>query len=300
MSGRARQPRLRDVLLEQVRVLWISLRIAALVGVALAGLASLVALPTLTRGGPLNINGWPTWLPGIMGSLLPIAVWGKDERFGPGFLWTLPVDRRRHALTKVLAGWLWLMAGVAVFLSWLFVMASVSGEHVLPRTINLLNSPMPPVGLVDPGTVRAVRWDPGPFMILVPFGGATACYLLASALVLGTRHPLRWVLGVAMSGVLTALLSEPLGNGFGIRWLAVAPGRVMELLVGSRYGLDALLTARSETLSTTATLTTAKSLRVWWGVPSLTDWGVAVTVWTALGAVSLWAAVSRHGERRRA
>ena len=128
MSGRARQPRLRDVLLEQVRVLWISLRIAALVGVALAGLASLVALPTLTRGGPLNINGWPTWLPGIMGSLLPIAVWGKDERFGPGFLWTLPVDRRRHALTKVLAGWLWLMAGVAVFLSWLFVMASVSGE----------------------------------------------------------------------------------------------------------------------------------------------------------------------------
>ena len=54
-----------------------------------------------------------------MGALLPIAVWARDERFGPGFLWTLPVDRRRHALTKVLAGWVWLMGGVALFVLWL-------------------------------------------------------------------------------------------------------------------------------------------------------------------------------------
>jgi hypothetical protein len=287
------------VLLEQVRVTWIALRTPALAGIALAAVATLVALPTITRGGPLNINGWPTWVPGIMGALLPIAVWGKDERFGPGFLWTLPVDRQRLAFTKVIAGWLWLVTGVAVFLSWLFVMARISGEHVLPQTVNLLESPVPPIGLVDPVTVRAVHWNPGPLMGLVPFGGASACYLLGSALMLGTRHPLRWVLGAVMLGVLTAVISEPLGTGFGMSWLAVAPGRVMELLVGSRYGLDALLTARSETLSTTATLTTAKSMRVWWGVPNLADWGVATLIWTALGAVSLWAAVSRHGERRR-
>ena len=299
MTGKARQPRLRDVLLEQVRVTWLALRIPALIGVALAGVATTVALPTLTKGGPLNINGWPTWLPGIMGALLPIAVWGKDERFGPGFLWTLPVDRQRHAFTKILAGWLWLMAGVAVFLLWLFILASVSGEHVTPRTISLLNSPVPPVGLVDPATVRAVHWNPGPFMGLVPFGGASACYLLASALVIGTRHPLRWVLGVAMLALLTAIIAEPLGSGFGMRWLAVGPGRVMDLLVGSRYGLDAVLTARSETLSTTAILTTAKSLRVWWGIPSLADWAVATLIWTGLGGFALWVAVSRHGERRR-
>jgi hypothetical protein len=297
---KARQPSARDVLLEQVRVLWISLRIPALIGVALAGVATVVALPTLTRGGPLNITGWPTWLPGIMGSLLPIAVWGNDERFGPAFLWTLPVDRRRHAVTKVAAGWIWLIAGVIVFLSWLFIMARISGEHVLPQTINVLtNSHAPPVGLVDPATVLGVRWRPGPLMGIVPFAGATACYLLSSALVIGTRHPLRWVLGVVILGLLIAVISQPLGTQFGMRWLAVGPGRVMELLAGSRYGLDALLTARSETLSTTATLTTGKSLRVWWGVPDLVDWAVATLIWTSLGVTSLWAAVSRHGETRR-
>jgi hypothetical protein len=296
---KARQPSLRDVLIEQVRVLWISLRLPALVGVALAGVATTVALPTMAKGGPLSINGWPTWLPGIMGTLLPIAVWGKDDRFGPGFLWTLPVDRQRHAFTKVAAGWIWLMAGVMAFLSWLFIMVGITGEHVLPQTINLLVSPVAPVGLVDPTTVRGVAWHPGPLMGIVPFAGATACYLLSSALVIGTRHPLRWVIGVVMFGVLTAVISEPLGTGLGMRWLAVGPGRVMELLAASRYGLDALLTARSETLSTTATLTTGKSMRVWWGVPDLADWAVATLIWATLGVVSLWAAVSRHGERRR-
>lgn len=297
--AKALQPRLRDVLIEQVRVAWIGLRTPALVGVALAAVPTIVALPTLTRGGPLNINGWPTWVPGIIGALLPIAVWRKDERFGPGFLWTLPVDRQRHAFTKVLAGWLWLVAGVGVFLSWLFVMASISGEHVLPRTINVLASPVPPAVPVDPATVRTVHWNPGPLMGLVPFGGATACYLLSSALLIGTRHPLRWVLGVVMLGVLTAVISQPLATGFGMNWLAIAPGQVMDLLVGSRYGLDALLTARGESLSMTATLTTGKSLRVWWGIPDLADWCVATLIWTGLGVTSLWAAVSRHGERRR-
>jgi hypothetical protein len=296
---KAPQPRLRDILLEQVRVTWLALRIPLLVGTGLAGLATIVALPTISRGGPLNINGWPTWLPGIMGALLPMAVWGKDERFGPGFLWTLPVDRRRQAFTKIAAGWIWLMAGVVVFLSWLFIMVGLTGEHVLPQTINLVVSGGPPIGPVDPATVRRVHWNPGPLMGLVAFSGATACYLLGSALMLGTRHPLRWVLGAAMLFALTAVIGEPLGTQFGMRWLAGAPGRLTELLVGSRYGLDALLTARSETLSTTATLTTGKPLRVWWGIPDLADWGVATLIWTGLGAISLWAAVSRHGERRR-
>ena len=49
------------------------------------------------------LAAWPTQLPGLIGALLPIAVWARDARFGPSFLWTVPVDRRRHALIKVLA-----------------------------------------------------------------------------------------------------------------------------------------------------------------------------------------------------
>ena len=299
MTERGPQPRLRDVLLEQVRVTWIALRTPALVGVALAAMATLVALPTISRGGPLSINGWPTWLPGIMGALLPIVVWGRDERFGPGFLWTLPVDRHRHALTKIAAGWIWLMAGVVMFLSWLFVMTRVTGEHVLPETLHIIVSEAAGIGKVDPATIRTVPWDPGKLMWLVPFGGATVCYFLGSALMLGTRHPLRWVLGVALLIALTAMVGEPVATQFGMTWLAGAPGRLLGLIVGSRYGLDAVLTARSESLSATATLTTGRSMRVWWGVPDLADWAVATLLWTALATLSLWAAISRHGEQRR-
>jgi hypothetical protein len=299
VTGKAPQPRLRDVLLEQIRVTWIALRRPALVGVGLAAVATTVALPTLIRGGPLHINGWPTWLPGITGALLPIAVWGRDERFGPGFLWTLPIDRRRHAFVKIIAGWIWLMGGVVVFLSWLFVMARMTGEGVLPATINVFVSNLPPTGPVDPATLRAVHWDPGPLMGVVAFAGATACYLLGSALILGTRHPLRWVIGVALLWALTAVVGEPVGTQFDIGWLVGAPERLMQLLVGSRYGLDALLTARSESLSASATLTTGKPMRVWFGVPDLADWAVATVIWTGLGAILLWVAVSRHGERRR-
>jgi hypothetical protein len=275
------------------------LRRPAMIGATLAGLATLVALPTVMRGGPLRINGWPTLMPGIMGALLPIAVWGRDDRFGPGFLWTLPVDRGRHALTKVAAGWIWLMASVLLFLFWLFVLTSITGEPVLPETLHLAASEALAAQPVDPGTLRTVRWSPGRLMWLVPFAGATATYLLASALVLGTRHPLRWVIGVGVFYAITSLVSGPINALLGMSWVNDAPGRLLNLLVGGRYGLDALLTARSLSLSASATLTTGKSLRVWWGVPSLADWGMATLIWTAVGLAALWGAVSRHGERRR-
>ena len=60
---------------EEVRVTGLALRVPALIGLAILVLVTMVALPTMMAGRPLSINGWPTWLPGIMGALLPIAVW---------------------------------------------------------------------------------------------------------------------------------------------------------------------------------------------------------------------------------
>jgi hypothetical protein len=39
---------------------------------------------------------------------------------------------------------------------------------------------------------------------------------------------------------------------------------------------------------------------VWWGVPDLADWRTATVLWTSAGLVAVWAAASRHRERRRA
>jgi hypothetical protein len=294
-------PRLRTVLLEQVRVTGRALRGVALVAAAfLAVLTLWVALRGVKGDVDVSLNAWPTQLPGIIGALLPFAVWARDERFGPAFLWTFPVDRRRHALTKVLAGWVWLMGGVALFVLWLLALTAATGSRVLPETLLRVPFEVAAVRPIDPAALSSVRWAPGPLIWAVPFTAATACYLLASAFALGTRRPLRWVVGAVVAYVLATFAGAEASVQLGVGWLDHAPGRLMELLLGSRYGLDAVLTARLESLGTRTTLTTGERTMVWWSVPDLADWGAATLLWTAAGLLALWAAASRHRERRRA
>ena len=301
-GARPPRPRTRAVLLEQIRVTGLALRGPALIGGALLSLLTLwVALQSVSTGEDMSLNAWPTQLPGLFGALLPIGVWARDERFGPGFLWTLPVDRRRHALTKVLAGWVWLMAGVALFVLWLLALTSGTGGRALPpETLHVLTSQVAAAGPLDPAALRSVRWAPGPLIWAVPFTAATACYLLASAFALGSRHPLRWVIGTVLSYVLSSLAGEAASAGLRAGWLEEAPERLLRPLIYGRYGLDALLTARIESLGSTATLTTGERVLVWWGVPELADWRTATLLWIGAGLLALWAAASRHRERRRA
>ena len=300
--ARGTRPRLRAVLLEQVRATGLALRGAALVAAALLALATLLAALQMASGGVVTRHTWPTAVPGIMGVLLPIAVWARDERFGAGFLWTLPVDRRRHAFTKVLAGWVWLMGGVALFALWLIALTLASGGPALPvETLNVLTSPIPASGGVDPATLRTVPWVPGPLILAVPFTAATATYLLASALALGTRHPLRWVIGIVLANVFASMMSQAASaQGGRVGWLADAPARALEAIVVGRYGLDAMLTARAASLDNHANLTTGELVVVWSAVPELAHWVIATLLWTGAGLLALWAAASRHREGRRA
>jgi hypothetical protein len=290
------------VLREQVRATGFALRGAALIGAALVALITLaVALQGVSMGPVINLYEWPTMLPGLMGALLPIAVWARDERFGPGFLWTLPVDRRRHAFTKVLAGWVWLMGGVALVALWLLALALASGGRVLPpEALPVYGPHIPETGLLDPAALRTIPWAPGLLIWAVPFTAATAIYLLASAFVLGSRHPRRWVIGVVLSYGILAVATDAASAQLRAGWLADAPSRVVQWVIEGRYGLDAVLTARTATLSTTATLTSGERVMVWRGVPDLADWRNATLLWTGAGLLAVWAAASRHRERRRA
>ena len=302
-GSRPRLPRLRAVLLEQVRATGFALRGPALIAVALLTIVTLwMAVQVVTRAASIVPHPWSSVLPAVMGALLPIVVWARDERSGPGFLWTLPVDRRWHAFVKVLAGWVWLMAGVALFSLWLLALTVASGGEALPvETLHLLTSPAPASGLLDPATLRTVRWDPGPLLLAIPFTAATATYLLASALALGSRHPLRWVIGIVLTTLLASMASAVAGaQPRMVVWVAEAPARLVQLLVRSRYGLDALITGRPASFDNTATLTTGELVVVWSAVPELAHWGVATLLWTGAGLLALWAAASRHRERRRA
>ena len=125
-------------------------------------------------------------------------------------------------------------------------------------------------------------------------------YLLGSAVVLGSRRPLRWVIGMVLLYAILSVASDAASARFQMGWLADGPGSFLERLIQDRYGLDALLTARTGTLSTVVPLTTGQRALVWRAVPDLADWRVATLVWTAVGLVALWAAASRHREQRGA
>jgi hypothetical protein len=291
-------PRGRDVLREQIRALALALRLLALGAAVAAGVATLfIAGQYLESRRPIGF--WPelSMLPGIAGFLLPIAVWRGEARFGADFFWTLPVDRRQHALAKVCAGWVWLMAAVALFVLWLLALTLATGGNILAEeTVRLLPSPtVPPAGAIGPAALRSVRWTPTPLLWLVPFTAATGSYLLASALALGARHPLRWIVGTVLGFFLMLGVAEATSS----RWLLQAPVRVLDPLMNGRYGLDALLTARTESLHTEVTLSTRETVTVWRALPDLAHWAAATLLWTGAGLLALWTAASRHGELRR-
>lgn len=300
--ARGTRPRPGAVLLEQVRATGLALRWLGLAAAALVALATLgFAFWIVNDGGVIDLHAQPTLLAGLAGALLPIAVWARDEPFGAGFLWTVPVDRRRHALTRVLAGWVWLMGGVALFALWLLALTLASGGRVLPaETLHVLTAQVPTSSPLDPAALGTVRWTPGPLIWAVPFTAATASYLLASALVLGSRHPLRWVIALVLAYPFLSAAGTVVSALPRTEWLDDAPHRALRLLVEGRYGLDALLTARTASLDTTATLTTGELVVVWSAVPDLAHWRTATLLWTGAGLLALWAAASRHRERRRA
>lgn len=225
-------PQTREVVREQIRIVGLALsRQAAVVGAVLGGLTLLIVID-IVRGSAATWFDSDDWAPvGLVSFLLPFAVWRMERRFGPSFLWTLPVDRRRLALARVFAGWVWLTWALVAFMAWQVVLAKIAG-------------------------IRGAET-----MSLVAFPGSTALYLLGSALVLGLRHPLRWLLGTAAGFFLLGMLNRALDSA-----------------------LDPFLQSR-------AVHSALETGTAWWPL--------VIFLWLAAGLAALWLAVARHGERRR-
>ena len=112
---------------------------------------------------------------------------------------------------------------------------------------------------------------------------------------LGTRHPLRWIAGIAL-GLFVVLAA---GEAANVQWLADVPNAFLRPLFIGPYGLDTVLTARTEFLKVGTTLATGESAVVWRGMPNVGQWAMATLLWTSAALLALWAAASRHRERRR-
>ena len=293
-----RTPRMADVLREQIRTVAVALRGPALAAAAVLVLGTALTIAEfVTGGGPVDFAPELSMVPGFVGLLFPIGVWKGERRFGTSFLWLLPVDRRRHALARVAAGWVCLMAAVLFFLVWYLLLALVTAGNVFgDQMVQMLPSAVvPEARTLDPAALRTVRYAPAPLLWLVPFTAATGTYLLASAVALGSRYPLRWIIGVPLG----ILLASALGSAAHIDWLRLLASRLLELVFESPYGLDALFTARAESLKTAVTLSTGKTVSAWRGLPDVGEWALATLLWISAGLAALLAAASRQRERPR-
>ncbi|HVF40231.1 MAG TPA: hypothetical protein VM939_10050 [Gemmatimonadaceae bacterium] len=290
-------PRFGQVIREQFKAIALSLRLPA-IGVAfLATVVTMLAFADFLRGrGGVEFAPELSLIPAFAGLLLPIALWQSEKRFGPGFFWTLPVDRTRHALAKVFAGWLLLMIAVSLFVIWLLVLALVTEENITSEEIIRLlpTSTVPPPRTLDASMLRTVQWVPQPVLWLAPFFAATGTYALVSAIALGLRYPFRWLIGLAAGVFLIAAI----GQGMGSDALALRIGDILESVFFGRYGVDGLLTARAESLKTVVELSSGEVVTVWRGLPVINEWITATLLWTGIGVAGLFAALTRHRERR--
>lgn len=231
-------PRAGSVVRAQIQIVGLALRPVGLVFAIVLGIVTIVIGADIVSGKAASWFDSDEWFEiAIAAFLYPFAVWRGDRPFGPSFLWTLPVDRRRLALAKIFGGWFWLMTGIAIFVSWQFVLALIAR--------------VPDAEIVSP----------------IALAGATATYLLGTAIVVGLRHPLRWLIGTVSVVVIIAFMSE---EGFSTILYDIGFFSAVENLDAS-----------------------------WRTLPPVPRRFLSIFLSLGAGGIALWAALSRHGERRR-
>jgi hypothetical protein len=290
-------PTLRRVLVEQIRVVGPSLRG---LGIALGAFLAMGTIMILLTPDPnpirFELNYFVFGVLAFIGATLPLFLWwGPMSPFQPGFPWTLPVERARHTLARVAAGWVWLMAGVAVFVLWTASNSLLSGGALVAFEIWMVAPHRgAPVDLIDPATLPTMVWAQPGWFFLVPFVAATVVYLLASALFLATRYPGRWIAGTLLGTFLLALLVEWADLG----WLSDALDPPLSAVLVGWYGLTTFI--GGGTFEATVTRgPTGELMPVWMSVPTFGRWAISAALWTPAAFAALGLAILRHRDGRR-
>jgi hypothetical protein len=275
---------------EQVQVVGLTLRREAAILLALLAVVTLlVFLEARETSETIDFEPDGMLLVAAVGLLLPFGVWKGDRLFDAAYLWTLPVDRRRHALTKALAGGVWLLAATVIFMAWLLALMLLTGggigseETRLVLTGPLTNAPLPPEAL------RPVGWTTQPWEWVTPFTAGPVAYVLGSAWRLGLKHPLRWAAGLFLAFLAVTLFSNEFfsTNVF---------ERAANAVIGGPLGLDAALSGGGDTLAAEVKRASGETVVAWSQLPTFERWAGAIAFWAAIGAAALGAALFRHRE----
>lgn len=189
---------------------------------------------------------------------------------------------------KVGAGWAWLMSALGAALLWIVLITLLGGGTFGADEVRLVLDPSEPSG------TRTIQWTTPWWQWLALFTGATALYLLGSALLLATEHPWRWVAGAALLVFVLWLPDE----GGRAAWLNRAWDAAAYHVSLGPYGLDTLLTAGTEGLEIVRRPPSGEPELAWRELPGPGRWARATLLWTGLGLAAVFGAASRHRQGR--
>jgi hypothetical protein len=273
---------------EQIRILALSLRREMLLlGLFLLGVTaiSMVQFAAASERVQAEPEMFVATVP--LALLLPLAVWRGEPVFGRAFLWTLPVSRQRAILAKLVAGAFWLGAGMAFFWLWAMAIALATSGGAGIDEIRYVGSASAEAGLAK------VHWITPTWEWFVPFSAAVCAYALASALVIGLRHPWRWIAAFlfAIMLVFGSADNAPAGNS-----AAQAAEAFRDAVLFGRLGLDWALSAGNWSLPYHDASYGAGSV-AWRELPSAGRWISATLFWGGAIFAALTLAVARHRER---
>lgn len=147
----------------------------------------------------------------LIALLIPFGVWRSSDRERRGYDWAMPVAQSTHTIIRMLAGWLWLMLGVAIYLA-VIVLFQVVMIAIMGGSVSV--------------NVPAWQW-------LVPFTSVSIAYLLTSTAMIGSEHPWRWIGGIIIGYLIAMLVLEVLK----LQDMRYA----LQQVVGGYYGLAAAI-----------------------------------------------------------
>jgi len=204
---------------EQVEAVSIAIRKEQIAFLVTLAVVVLLGIYSVLRGGDHPGPGHEgiDYSPGVtipmtlVALLIPFGVWRSSDRERRGYDWAMPVAQSTHTIIRMLAGWLWLMLGVAIYLAVIVlfqvVMIAIMG------------------GSVSVG-VPAWQW-------LVPFTSVSIAYLLTSTAMIGSEHPWRWIGGIIIGYLIAMLVLEVLK----LQDMRYA----LQQVVGGYYGLGSAI-----------------------------------------------------------
>lgn len=224
---RASRPSLIDVAEAQLRATGSAARPSLVAAtVALAGITLIVLVEYLGRGhlsgfgSTSNFTPTDTGVIVLLGVIFPLAVWRDAGPSKRDYHLAMPVAQSLHSLLRVAAGWVWLMAAMAAFVTWGLLSSYTLAGHAVEGA----RAAASPFGRE---VFPAWTW-------LVPFANATLAYLIGSIVVLRSDRPWLWLGGTIVAFTLVLVLL----NSAGLQPLSSAIRELWDGRLGLRSALE--------------------------------------------------------------